>query len=53
MKDSLRSQQATLTSYPSSPSSTPAKSAVTPHLCEPAGHKPITEKVLDTNKLLR
>lgn len=51
--DALRSGRGALTSSPSSPFSTPAKPAGTPHLCAPAGHKPITENVLDANKLSR
>ena len=51
--DLLNSKQAALTSSPSSPFSTPAKPAATPHLCEPAGHKPVIEKVLDMNKPIR
>lgn len=51
--DALCSGRGALTSSPSSPFSTPAKPAGTPHLCAPAGYKPITENVLDANKLSR
>lgn len=49
---SLPSKWAPLTSFPFFPFSTPAKPAVTQGLCEPTGHKQITEVALAANKLM-
>lgn len=50
--DMPHSIQAALTSSPSFPFSTPAKPAVTQHLCEPVGRKSIIKTVLVSNKLI-
>lgn len=50
---SPHSKQAPLTSSPFFPFSTPATPAVTRRLCEPAGHKLITEAALAADKLMR